>query len=298
MSMFDVVFLGTSGTTPTKERGLPSVAVMRGGITYLFDCGEGTQRQFFIHSLNISKVDYIFVSHVHGDHIIGIAGLVRTLAMNGRARPLTIFVPSGYEDSVRSLIEFDRAMIRYPIALKPFKQGDLLKGDGITVGAFRLSHSIPTYGFVFKEDDKLRFDKEKCIRLGIKGTMFSELQRKGRMRVNGRTVTLPSVTKLHTGKKMVYITDTRPVATAAAACRGADLMIHEATYESSMRDYAVARRHSTAEEAARMAKLSKAKKLILFHISARYKDASALLDEAKRVFRDTSIAHDGMKVTV
>ncbi len=296
--MFDVVFLGTSGSTPTRERALPSVAVVHNGITYLFDCGEGTQRQFFVHSLNISRVDYIFVSHIHGDHVIGIAGLIRTLASNNRTRPLTIFIPSGYEANVMALIEFDRAMIKYPIILKGIRSGKLLENNGISVSAFKLSHSVLTYGFIFKEDDRLRFDKDMCRKLGIKGTMFSELQRKGSITVNGKRVSLPSVTRRQEGKKMAYITDTRPASGAASACRGADLMVHEATYDSSMKDYAVARKHSTAEEAARMAKLSKVKRLILFHISARYKDASALLNEAKRVFKDTSIAHDGMKIKI
>lgn len=296
--MFDVVFLGTSGSAPTRERALPSVAVVRDGITYLFDCGEGTQRQFFVHSLNVSRVDYIFVSHIHGDHVIGIAGLVRTLAMNGRTRPLTIFVPRGYENGIRALIEFDHATIRYRIELKGIKAGELLRGNGVTVSAFRLAHSVPTYGFAFKEDDRMRFDKDKCRRLGIRGTMFSDLQRGKSITVSGRRIALSSVASPHAGKKMVYITDTRPVRPAAPACRGADLMIHEATFDSSLKDYAVERKHSTAEEAARTAKLSGAKRLVLFHISARYKDASALLNEAKRVFAETSIAHDGMKLTV
>ncbi len=294
----EVVFLGTAGSVPTRERSLPSVAVVHNGRTYLLDCGEGTQRQFFLHSLNISKVDYIFISHVHGDHIIGIAGLIRTLAMNNRSRPLTIFIPAGYEESARMLIGFDRAVIRYQIILRPIRQGKLVEVDGITVGAFRLLHSVPTYGFTIKENDRLRFDKEKCRKLGIKGEMFAELEKGCAVRVGRRVIRMSSVSHLQKGKRIAYITDTRPAAGIPKACRDVDLMIHEATYMAGMRQYAVERGHSTSAEAATMARRAGAKELVLFHISARYKDTSALLDEAKAVFRNTRVAYDGMKIRI
>lgn len=296
--MIGITFLGTSGSTPTKDRALPSVAVEYDGETYLFDCGEGTQRQFLNYGLNISKVNYVFLTHIHGDHVIGLAGLMRTLSTNNRTRPLHVFIPEGDEEKIRALMTFDRAFIRYPVVIKGIRGGTVLRNNGVTVTAFRLTHSVRAYGFVFKQDDRLRFDKEKSKRLGIKGEMFSRLQRRKSMRIDGRTVTLRSVTTPQAGRKITYVTDTRPSKAIVAAAKGSDLLIHEATFERSLKHYAVERKHSTSEEAATVARQSRSKELILFHISARYKDTATILNEARHIFSNTRIAYDGMKVSL
>ena len=168
-----IVFLGTSGSTPTKERNLPAVALEREGDVFLFDCGEGTQRQMLLYSVNLSKLRPIFITHVHGDHIIGIAGLVRTLGLARRTEPLSIYVPEGQEDAVRELMGTKYCeMIKYPINLIPIKGGIVCKGDDYTVTAFRVAHTIKCYGFVFEENEKVHFIKEKANALGIKGKMY------------------------------------------------------------------------------------------------------------------------------
>lgn len=296
--MIDVTFLGTSGSTPTKERALPSVAVTYDGQIYLFDCGEGTQRQFMRYGLSVSKVDYVFLTHIHGDHVIGLAGLMRTLSANNRTKPLQIFIPEGDEDKVRALMTFDRAFIRYPVTITGIKSGAILKNNGVTITAFRLSHSVKAYGFVFKQDDRLRFDKDKCKRLGLKGEMFSRLQGSRRLTVKGKTVTLSSVTTPQRGKKITYVTDTRPSRTIAEAAKDSDLLIHEATYSKDMKSYAIERKHATSEEAATMARQSGSRELVLFHISARYRDTQGILNEAKHIFPNTRIAYDGMKLSL
>lgn len=296
--MPSITMLGTSGSAPTKERALPSMAIEYEGSVYLFDCGEGTQSQLLKYSISPAKIDNIFVSHVHGDHIIGIAGLVRTLALNNRAKPLTIFVPRRHEGSIRALLTFDRAILKYPITVKGIKSGEIIKDRDITISAFRLNHSISTYGFVFKVNDRLRFDKERCRKLGIKGVMFSELQKKGSLKVNGKTIRLKSITTLKKGKKVVYVADTRPSKEAIKASRDADILIHEATYTEQLKELARQRKHSTAREAATIARLSKSRMLVLFHISARYKSTNVLLNEAKIVFKNTRMAYDGMKIPI
>ncbi len=296
--MIRVTVLGTSGSTPTKNRGMPSVALTYEGAVYLFDCGEGTQIKLMRYGINLSKIKAIFISHVHGDHVIGVAGLIRTMALNARREPLYIFVPKGYERSVSNLVTFDKAIIGYQLVIKGISGGRIYKGMGFSVSAFRLNHSIPTYGYAFKEDDKLRFIKGKAEKLGIKGTMFSELKRKRSITANGRRIALGSVTYYEHGKKIVYATDTRPCASTVKAARDADLLIHEAAFAGSERRLAVERKHSTAYEAALVAKKAKAKALVTMHLSARYRSSDKLLAEAKKVFPNTIIANDGYTIYI
>jgi ribonuclease Z len=296
--MIKITFLGTSGSAPTRTRGLPSVALEYDGGLFLFDCGEGTQRQVIRYSINLSKTKAIFLSHIHGDHSIGIAGVVRTLALNRRTAPLQIYVPAGEEKAIQVLIGFDRAMMGYEIKVMPIRTGVIYKGRDFTIGAFRLVHSIETYGFVFRENDRLHFIKEKAREAGLKGVMFSQLQKRGSMTVNGREIKLKDITTKELGKKVVYTIDTRPSKGIIAAAKGADLLIYEATYAEREKSLAVDRKHSTAGEAADVAKKAGVKRLVLTHISARYRNPSALLKEARKNFGNADLAKDGMELTL
>ncbi len=291
--MEKVTVLGTSGASPTKERNLTSVALVHEGDVLLFDCGEGTQMQLLRYGINSSRIRAIFVSHAHGDHIIGIAGLIRTLGLNGRKTQLSIFVPKGYENVIRSLIVFDRTVIEYPIAVVGIHAGTVYKGKDFTVSAFKEDHTIPTYGYIFRINDRRKFDSAKSKAAGLKGPMFSELQSRGKIRIGKRMVNLESVTHLQRGKKIVYAADTRPSKNTVNAAQGADLLIHEATYAQTERKLAVERKHSTAMEAAEIAKKAKVSRLVLIHFSARYKTTQQLEAEAKRIFKDTTLANDG-----
>ena len=293
-----ITFLGTSGSSPTRERSLPSVALEYDGGAYLFDCGEGTQRQLMAYSISPSRVKAIFITHMHGDHVIGVAGLIRTLALNKRTDPLYICVPNGEEGKLQPLIDFDRAIIGYEIRVVPVRSGKVMDGRGFSVNAFKLRHSVPTYGYAFAESDRLRFMKDRCRALGIKGTMFSELEKKGRLRVGKRTVTLRQVTTKEKGRRVVYVADTRPTKSTVEAAKGADILIHEATYEDSLRHLAKERLHSTAFEAGQVARAAGAKTRVVFHMSTRYKEANDVLKDARRAFRSTVAAHDGMRITI
>ncbi len=293
-----VTFLGTSGSIPTKERNLPSVAVEYDGSAYLFDCGEGTQRQLSIYQISPARIKAIFITHMHGDHVIGVAGLVRTLALNKRTDPLYIFVPRGEEKKVLPLLTFDKALIGYQIVIKGARPGTIMWGKGFTVGAFTLRHSVPTCGYYFKENDRHRFMKEKCKKLGIKGTMYSEIQSNGSIKVGKKTIKLKDVATKENGRKIVYAADTRPTKSAELASKGADLLIHEATYTEEFKDLAKTRLHSTASEASLVAKRANAKRLIIFHISARFSKADEPLKEARKIFKNTEAAYDGMQVTL
>lgn len=291
--MIKVTLLGTSGSTPTKSRGMPSVAITYNGRVYLFDCGEGTQMKMLEYGVNISKVETVFLSHVHGDHVIGIAGLVRTLALNNRSRPLVIHVPKGQEGAIKSLIVFDKAIIKYPIIVKGIGAGTFYRGDGFTVSAFRLNHQIATFGYIFKEEDRHRFMKERCKALGIRGMMFAQLEKKGKIKIGKKTIKIKEITTLQKGKKILYVTDTRPMTGTVGAARDADILIHEAAYTEKEKGLAKERKHSTAYEAAHIAKLAKVKLLIITHLSARHRDPDALYTEARKVFKNTIIGNDG-----
>lgn len=293
-----VVMLGTSGSTPTRDRSMPAVAAVYDGGVYLFDCGEGTQMQMLRYGVNAYKVRAIFISHTHADHIIGIAGLVRTLAMERRRDALDIFVPKGCEGAIKSLIGFDKAIIGYEIIVHGISGGIAYRGKGFSVKAFRIDHTIPCLGYVFREDKKRRFIAGRAARLGISGPMHSELQRKGRIRVGRRIVSIGQVTREVAGKSVAYASDTRPSSATAAAAAGVDLLIHESSYSDSEAALAKERKHSTASEAARVAAKAKAKRLVLTHISARYSSAAELEKEARAVFKNSSLAEDGRVIIV
>ncbi|MDE1825514.1 MAG: ribonuclease Z [Candidatus Micrarchaeota archaeon] len=296
--MIKITMLGTSGSTPTKERGLPAAAITYNGKVYLFDCGEGTQMKMLAHGVNISRVEAIFISHVHGDHIIGLAGLVRTMALNNRQKTLTIYVPKGEEKTIKNLIVFDRAIIDYPVEVKGTATGIIYRSEGFEVSAFRLNHQITTYGYLFKEKDRKKFIADKCRSLGIKGKMFREITQRGSITVGKKRISISSVTLPQKGKSVLYVTDTRPCASTEKAAKGADLLIHEAAYSDAQKALAVMRKHCTAGEAARLAKKAKVKMLLLTHISARYKDTDLLLSDATKIFKNTVVAKDGYTVEV
>lgn len=294
--MLKLTFLGTAGSTPTKTRNLSGVALEYNGDVILFDCGEGTQKQMMQYSVNISRVKAVFLSHIHGDHTIGIAGLVRTLALNKRTVPLHIFIPQGFEKQLMDFMMFDKAHIGYKIIVELIKAGQIYKGKDYTISAFGLLHTVPTYGFVFKQNDRKKFMKQKVKKLGIKGETFQTLLKNKQIKINGKTIKLSEVARSEQGKKIVYATDTRPTAQTIKASLNADLLIHESTYANSESKLAKERYHSTSLEGAIIAKKAKAKRLVLTHISARYKDTTNLLKDAKATFKNTELAKDGMSI--
>ena len=246
-----------------------------------------------------SRIKAIFLSHIHGDHTIGLAGLLRTLALNKRTEPLYIYIPAGYQSQLQALMAFDNAAMGYKIIVSPItRSGVVYKEKGFEVSAFRLSHNVPTYGFTFKENDGTRFLKQKIKGLGIKGTMFQSLLKNKSIKIGKKTIRLNDVTFKKNGLKVVYATDTRPAQSTQLAARNADMLIHESTYSDSEKGLAKQRLHSTASEAASIAKRAKAKRLVLVHISARYRSTDQLAKEARKIFKNTEVAKDGLAITL
>jgi ribonuclease Z len=291
-----VVFLGTSAGAPTRERNVACVAVVLDGRALLFDCGEGTQQQLLRGPIRFGAIDAVFITHLHGDHLFGLPGLVATLGMYGRTAPLDVYGPSGltaYVDAVRATSQFHPA---FEVRLHDVSEGLARAADGYRVTAAPLIHSVDCLGFAVIEDDRPGvFDVERARELGIpEGPLFGQLQR-------GNAVTLPDgrivpssavVGPTRPGRRIVYCTDTRPCDAAVALARNADVLIHESTYANDMATEAVDRFHATAREAATIAARARARQLILTHFSARYPDTSLLVEEARAVFPNTLAAHD------
>jgi ribonuclease Z len=294
--MIRAVVLGSGGAVPSPVRNLPAIALRYMGDVYLFDCAEGTQRQMMKYKISYAKVKCIFISHLHPDHILGIPGLLYTLKMMERKDKIYIFGPRGTERRIRELIgegvEF--------LEVKDIDENFEYKIQDARIRAFKTNHTQNSLGYIFEEDAKRRFDKEKCKELGIKGIMFRILEEKGEIEIkeNGelKRIKLEDVTYLKKGKKIAYTGDTAYCESFIPQIKEADILFHEATFLEEDREEAERDRHSTALDAARIAKLSGAKKLVLFHISNRYKDIKKILEEGKKEFENIQVAKDGLQI--
>jgi len=276
-----IVFLGTSSGTPSRERNVSSVAVVLDGTVLLLDCGEGTQHQLLRAPVRSGAIEAMLITHLHGDHVYGIPGLLATLSMNGRKRPVDLVGPAGLGDYVEAVLRTSHHNPDFAVRVSapPFR------GVGYSVIAAPLEHSIPAIGYCIIEDDRPgAFDPGKALALGIpRGPAWAELVRARDPRVCGPA---------KKGRRIVYCTDTRPCASAIELARDADVLIHEATYGDEMSEEAGARLHSTAAGAARIAAEAGVRRLILTHFSTRYRDVTPLLDQARAIFPNTEAAQD------
>ncbi len=286
--MFEITMLGTSCAVPTIQRNLSSIAVRRDGDVFLLDCGEGTQRQMMKFGVSYMKVKAIFITHLHLDHFLGAFGLVETMALNGRKEKLTIYGPAGTKATFGKQKEFVEI-----IEIDGKLEADF--GE-FAASSFKVKHSRDSFGFVFEEKEKRRFHEEKAKSLGIKGPMFTKIMNEGKLKIGSKTVKLADVTYASHGRKIAYTGDTAPCEQTARAAKGADLLIHEATFAQEKADEAAEASHSTAAQAAEIAKKAGVKKLLLTHLSGRYRDAGVLLSEAKAIFENTLVAEDGMRL--
>jgi ribonuclease Z len=291
----EILFLGTSGSVPTPERNTSAVAVRTGQDMVLFDCGEGTQRQFMRSAFSFMKIEKIFISHLHGDHFLGLMGLVQSMNFSGRDRPLEIFGPRGIAEIVEATITLGKFELAFDIFWRELKDGDVVEGDGYSVSAVEALHILSSLSYVLEEDKRNgRFDSDAAKRLGVKeGPDFSRLQRGKEVMVGGRSVSPEDVMgPPRPGLKMAYSGDTLPNARFAELAKGCDVMVHESTTDSSLTEKANQYGHSTAAQAAEIASKAAAKALYLVHISGRYSDGAPLLEEAKKVFGNSFLPDD------
>lgn len=300
--MLRATFLGTASARPTVRRNVSAIAVQREGSLFLFDCGEGTQRQMMRYGVGFT-VEAILVTHLHADHYLGITGLLRTMTLQDRTEPIKIFGPPSSRERLGVVVELGGDRIGFPVQIEELAPGDALALDGYAIRAFRTKHTADSIGFSLEEDRRLgRFDVERARQMGVpEGPMFGALHR-------GETVHLPDgravrpddvVGAPRAGRKLVYTGDTGPAQIVVDAARGADLLIHESTFSVDEKDRARRTGHSTAEDAARTAEKAGVRELVLTHVSARYSEQPEQLErESRAVFRASRVAHDGLVVQV
>lgn len=295
MTEMRVVFLGTSGGMPTRRRGMPSVAIRMSKSILLMDCGEGTQRQFIFSGLGVKPGFHIFLTHLHGDHVLGVPGLLFTLSMNGREKEVNIYGPKNTATLVKALTLPYLGTLNFTINIHELSPTDTVHIDTVTVTAFKTDHTTNSLGYIVKEEDrpgKMRVDFLES--LGVpRGPLWGQLQRGNSIKYGGRVITPEeALGPPRPGRKIVYTGDTRPCEEVVKAAQDADVLIHDATFDSSLREKAVEQGHSTAEDAAKTAAEASAKRLYLFHISPRYEDPEKLLIEARAIFPESYVAED------
>lgn len=269
---------------------------------FLLDCGEGTQRQMMRYGVGFS-LDDILISHLHSDHYLGLPGLLRTMSLQGRTAAMRLWGPRGGADTLRELRDIGGERLSFETTILELGPGDSVPGDGFRIETVATEHTRDSLGFVLAEDPRPgRFDVAAAERMAVPaGPLFGRLHRGEDVALPDGSVVRPSdvVGPERPGRKVVYSADTRPCRTIVEAAREADLLVHEATFDTSERLRAGETGHSTAAQAAAVAKEAGVRRLVLTHISARYaENPGALLAEARAVFPETELAKDGWTTEV
>lgn len=296
-----IVFLGTGGTYPCTERNVVSVAVQLAKEVLLLDCGEGTQRQLMQSTVSFMSIRWIFLSHFHGDHFLGLPGLIQSMNLNDRKRPLDIFGPSGTMKLMSQLLTAGYFAPSFQISIHDVDPGDTIQFETFKVLVRQADHTVPALCYAVVENDRAgRFNTYKAEQLGIpKGPLYRKLQLGQSVKIADKIVHPKDVIgPPRKGRKIVYSGDTRSCKEVIELSKGADLLIHDATFLSSEGDIARNFGHSTAREAANVALEAGVKALALIHYSPRYKDAKVLENEAKETFRQSFAPYDLDEYTV
>ncbi len=298
-----ITFLGTSSGVPTRSRNVSSVALRlpQRSELWLFDCGEGTQHQFLRSELRVSQLSRIFITHTHGDHIFGLMGLLASCGLGGNVKSMDIYGPSGLEEYLQACRRYSQTHLAYPVRVHQVRPGVVYEDEEYVVSCGPLKHRVTAFGYRVEEKDRPgHFQVDKAKALGIPpGPIYGSLKR-------GEWVTLPDGRKINgaelcgptqVGRKVVYCTDTVFCEEAVELARGADLLIHEATFAHQDAEMAFQRLHSTSTMAAQVALAAGVKQLMMTHFSPRYAPGNAvqlkdLLEEARAIFPNTDMAYD------
>lgn len=291
-----VIALGTAGGVPTVSRNLPSFVVVREGESLVFDCGEGTQRQMIKAGVSPCGRMKIFITHLHGDHVIGLFGLLQTMNLLNRERGLDVYGPSGLRYLINDVLKSIAAEPSFELSIHEVGEGVVCEEKGYVVKAAWAEHSKPNLAYaLIEKEGPGKFYPEKARELGVPvGPLWAKLKRGEEVVLEGGRVVSPRevLGPPRPGVKVVYSGDTAPCSSIIELARGADLLIHEATFDDSLVNKAVEDKHSTASQAAKVALEAGVKRLLLTHVSARYADPRVLKEEAAKVFPNVEVAED------
>lgn len=301
----ELTFLGTSSAVPSKYRNHPAIALKAFGEIMLFDCGEATQRQLANVKLSPMKIDKIFISHFHGDHILGLPGLIQSMGFRGRMEdsPLHIYGPVGLSTIKEAIFNLGYFAVDFPIIIHEIDNNGseietIVETAEYVVECIKTHHNVPNLSYSIHEKKKPRFLREKAIELGVKpGPNFGKLHKGIEVEIDGKIIKPDEVLgSPRTGSKIVYSGDTTACEEMIELSKNADILIHESTYKDEDNDKAINNAHSTSPQVAEIAKQANVSKLILTHISTRYTNIDDLKEKALGIFENTEVAHDFMNI--
>jgi len=299
MSSRELVVLGTASQVPTRHRNHNGYFLRWDDVGVMVDPGEGTQRQMTLHGVRTSRIHHICITHFHGDHCLGLAGLIQRISLDGVQHEVYVHYPASGEAYFQRLRRASIFVDRSKLVPLPFdRPGVLFAGDGYTLSTMKLEHTVPSWGFRIQEDDKRSVDGKAAARLGVKGALVGQLVREGQVTVDGRVVRLEDVSFPRRGQSAAIVMDTRPCSGALELSRGVDLLVCESTYLESEAAESWERGHMTAAQAATLARDAGARKLVLTHFSQRHPEVQVYLDEATPIFGEVVAAEDGAVVRV
>lgn len=301
--MITITFLGTVSGIPSLNRNHSAIALeyfSNYRDILLFDCGEGTQKQIMKSDLSFMNIQKIFITHWHADHFAGLIPMIQTMNLEKRQKPLTIFGPEA-ERFVSDILDLGYFGLRFPVNAVnvPFEGNEITvidETEDYVIETIPVYHSVPTVAFCFREKDKWNIDEKKLSKLGLKrGPWLRKLKKEGKVKQGDKTIKIEDIGYMKKGLKVVYTGDTKPCNNVLKISKNADVLIHDATFlEEDVSEKA----HASVKDAAEIAKKAKVKALVLTHISRRYTDVKELEDEAKKVFKNTLLAKDLMKINV
>ncbi len=298
----ELIFLGTGAMVPTKERNHSSLLIKCGKEGILLDCGEGTQRQFKLADESATRITKILISHWHGDHVLGLPGLLQTLSASEYAKKedfLEIYGPKGIKKKFNQMLEAFPFDNKLKMTIKEIEKGTFIKNKDIEIEAFPLEHAIPCIGFQVREADKRRIDVVAVKKIGIPDSpLLGILQKNKTITFNGKKISPKKTTYVVHGKIVGIITDTVQCRNCLKIAEGADIIICEATFMEKESEKAEYYKHLTIKQAALIAHTANVQRLVLTHFSQRYKEKAEQEQEAKDVFHNVILAYDGMKITV
>lgn len=300
MSVRELVVLGTASQVPTRYRNHNGYLVRWDGLGLLFDPGEGTQRQMTIAGVSASELSHVLISHFHGDHCLGLPGVVQRISLDRVPQTIEVLFPQSgkvYYDRLRNASIFQDMARTQPRPLSG-AGGKVWEAGDLSITALPLDHGVETFGYRLQEADGVTMLPDRCAALGVKGPEIGRIRREGSVQVGDRTVTLDEVSILKRGQSVAVVMDTRMCDNALALAQGVDLLICESTYLSTEAREAHEHGHLTASQAGRIARDAGARRLVLTHFSQRYHQSEPFAEEAGEWHGDVIVARDGIRVAV
>jgi ribonuclease Z len=296
-----LVFLGTSAAQPTENRGLSCICLERDGEILMFDAGESAQISYMKSGLGWNKKMKIFVTHLHGDHCVGILGLLQTMSMQNRTETLEIFGPSGIDEFISANIKVLNFGLSFPVLINIIKDEKIIDNEKFSIYTCKANHSVTAYSYLFEEKDKPgRFNVGKAKELGIpEGVLWNNLQNGTEINNNGKVIKPEQVLgEKRPGMKIGISGDTMPTKELEVFFKDCDYLVFDSTFLDEQKQRAQDTCHSTAKQAAMLGKNANVKNLILTHFSARYKDESGHLNEAKEIHNSVITAKDLLEIEI